>query len=193
MIARRLATLALAALFVAVGAAAPARAASTPAIAAFESAFASINDYTFSLRSTSRRGLGQDRVYAYSFMKRTSRRRDPAGKTAAARAVAGRVATRSAVTRGFLGYPRRSASTTVRDRARHTIPDGLLQNIVALYATALKLTQRAGASTASDHDGRTQPSTGVDERRTLLAHFERDASAGPQILYAAARRSSTSR
>ena len=149
MIAKRLATLALAALVAAAGASAPARAASTPAIAAFESAFASINDYTYNLRSHERKGSSvQDRVYAYSFMKphfaktliQSGDGSGSGGVWAGGDQISGHQG-------GFLSgihlkvglHDGRAISML-----GYTIPDGLLQNVVELYRnTPGTLTERA--------------------------------------------------
>lgn len=140
MIVKRFATLALAVLVVAAGASVPAKAASTPAIAAFESAFASINDYTFNLRSHEQKGgATQDRVYAYSFMKphfaKTQIVSGPGsgggGVWAGGDQVSGhqggilsafhlKVGLHDGRAISMLGY---------------TIPDGLLQNVVGMYRT----------------------------------------------------------
>ena len=72
MMARHSIALALGALLLAVGLTpSPAFAASpTPAILAFDEAFAHTSDYTYTLRSHEAKGSStQDRVYQYSFMK----------------------------------------------------------------------------------------------------------------------------
>jgi outer membrane lipoprotein-sorting protein len=72
MMARHSIALALGAVLLAAGLApCIARAATpTPAIAAFDEAFAHTSDYTYTLRShEAKGGSTQDRVYAYSFMK----------------------------------------------------------------------------------------------------------------------------
>jgi len=139
MIARRLAILALAAA-VAAGTAAPARAASTPAIAAFESAFASINDYTFSLRSHEQKGGStQDRTYAYSFMKPHFAKTlivsgdgsGSGGVWAGGDQVSGH---QGGILSGFhlkVGLHDGRAISMLG----YTIPDGLLQNVVGMYRT----------------------------------------------------------
>jgi outer membrane lipoprotein-sorting protein len=152
MITRRLVTLALAALVAAAGASAPARAASTPAIAAFESAFASINDYTFNLRSHEQKGgASQDRVYAYSFMKphfaktliQSGDGSGSGGVWAGGDQVSGHQG-------GFLSGIHLKISLhdgRAISLLGYTIPDGLLQNIVALYRdTPGTLTQRASGN-----------------------------------------------
>ncbi|HEY8321035.1 MAG TPA: hypothetical protein VIG46_04480 [Candidatus Baltobacteraceae bacterium] len=149
MIVRRLVILALAALVAAAGVSAPARAASTPAIAAFENAFASINDYTFSLRSHEQRGSSvQDRVYAYSFMKPHFAKTlivsgdgsGSGGVWAGGDQVSGH---QGGILSGFhlkVGLHDGRATSMLG----YTIPDGLLQNVVGMYrTTAGALSERA--------------------------------------------------
>ena len=138
MIARRLAILAVAALLTAAGTSTPARAASTPAIAAFENAFASINDYTFNLRSHEQKGgASQDRVYAYSFMKphfaKTLIVSGPGsgggGVWTGGDQVSGH---QGGILSGF------HLKVDLHDGRAismlgYTIPDGLLQNVVGMY------------------------------------------------------------
>ncbi|MDQ2992477.1 MAG: hypothetical protein M3R30_06625 [Candidatus Eremiobacteraeota bacterium] len=150
MFAKRLATLALAALLAGAGLCAPAHAASTPAIAAFESAFASINDYTFDLRSHEVKGnSAQDRVYQYWFMKphyaktliRSGDGSGSGGVWAGGDQVSGHQG-------GFLSGLHLKVSIhdgRATSLLGYTIPDGLLQNVVALYRdTPGTLTQHVG-------------------------------------------------
>jgi outer membrane lipoprotein-sorting protein len=128
----------------------PASAASTPAIAAFDSAFASINDYTYNLRShEALNGNVQDRVYAYSFMKphfaktliTSGDGNGSGGVWAGGDQVSGHQG-------GFLSgihlkvglHDGRAVSML-----GYTIPDGLMQNVVARYKNvAGTLTQHVG-------------------------------------------------
>ncbi len=150
MIAKRLATLALAALVAAAGLSAPAHAASTPAIAAFENAFASINDYTFNLRSHEVKGSSvQDRVYQYWFMKphfaktliNSGDGSGSGGVWAGGDQVSGHQG-------GFLSGIHLKVSIhdgRATSLLGYTIPDGLLQNVVGLYRnTPGQLSQHAG-------------------------------------------------
>ena len=149
MIARRLTTLALVAFVAAAGAFAPASAASTPALAAFQSAFASINDYTYNLRSHEARGSSvQDRVYQYSFMKphfaktliQSGDGSGSGGVWAGGDQVSGH---QGGILSGFhlkVGLHDGRAISMLG----YTIPDGLLQNIVGMYRnTPGTLSERA--------------------------------------------------
>lgn len=150
MIAKRLATLALVALVAAVGLCASAHAASTPAIAGFESVFASINDYTFNLRSHEVKGSSvQDRVYQYWFMKphfaktliNSGDGSGSGGVWAGGDQVSGHQG-------GFLSGIHLKVSIhdgRATSLLGYTIPDGLLQNVVGLYRnTPGELTQHMG-------------------------------------------------
>ncbi len=150
MIAKRLATLALAALVAAAGLSAPAHAASTPAIAAFENAFASINDYTFNLRSHEVKGSSvQDRVYQYWFMKpHYAKTLINSGDGSGSGGVWTGGDQVSGHQGGFLSGIHLKVSIhdgRATSLLGYTIPDGLLQNVVATYRnTPGALTQHPG-------------------------------------------------
>ncbi len=148
MIAKRLALVAVVAMFALT--ISPARAASTSAIAAFESAFASVNNYTYNLRSHEAKGTQtQDRVYQYSFMKphwaktliTSGDGNGSGGVWAGGDQVSGHQG-------GFLSHFHLKVDLhdgRATSLLGYTIPDGLLQNAVAVYRdTPGELTQRAG-------------------------------------------------
>lgn len=116
----------------------PAAAATTPAIEAFNSAFASVNDYTYKLHShETKGGQSQDRVYSYSFLKPHFAKtlidsgdgKGSGGTWSGGDTVSGHQG-------GFLSGIHLNVglhdSRAVSLRG-YTIPDGLLQNIVARY------------------------------------------------------------
>jgi outer membrane lipoprotein-sorting protein len=151
MYQRNLALALIAAAFVAFAAPHAVRAAQTaPAIDAFNASFAQVNSYTFKLHSHETKGTDvQDRVYDYSFMKphfaktliESGAGRGSGGVWAGGDQVSGHQG-------GFLSGIHLKVdlhdgrATSLRG---FTIPDGLPQNIVALYANVKgELTQSEG-------------------------------------------------
>lgn len=145
--------LAAAALVTLAFAQAPAQAASAPAIAEFNAAFANVKDCTYELRSHEIKGSQtQDRVYQYSFMKPNHAKtliisgdgRGSGGVWSGGDTVSGH---QGGILSGLhlnvgLHDPR---AVSLRG---YTIPDGLIQNVVDKYASAKgKLTQ----TSVTDH------------------------------------------
>ncbi len=138
---RNLALVLIAAAFVAFTAPHAARAAQTaPAIDAFNASFAQVTSYTYKLHSHETKGSDvQDRVYDYSFMKphfaktliESGADKGSGGVWAGGDQVSGHQG-------GFLSGIHLKVSlhdgraTSLRG---YTIPDGLVQNIVALYTS----------------------------------------------------------
>lgn len=151
MTARHLFALALGAVLIAPAMAPqPASAASTPAIAAFDEAFAHTSDYTYALRSHEAKGSGvQDRVYQYSFMKPHFAKTlivsgdgsGSGGVWAGGDQVSGH---QGGILSGFhLKVDLHDARAT--SMLGLTIPDGLIQNVVAQYVnTPGSISQRVG-------------------------------------------------
>jgi outer membrane lipoprotein-sorting protein len=143
--------LALAALFALAVPAQPVRAAnSAAAIADFDAAFSKINDYSFNLRSHEVKGTDtQDRVYQYTFMKPhfaktlilTGDGRGSGGVWSGGDTVSGH---QGGILAGIhLNVSLHDGRAT--SLLGYTIPDGLIQNIVAGYkSTAGEIAQRAG-------------------------------------------------
>lgn len=123
---------------------------SAPAIAEFNKVFAATNDYTATIHSHETMGTrSQDRFYNYSFMKpHFAKTLIVSGDGAGSGAVWSGGDTVSGHQGGILSGLHLTVSihdaraTSLRG---YTIPDGLLQNIVARYATVPgTLTQSAG-------------------------------------------------
>ena len=123
-----------------------------PAIDAFNQAFASVNDYTYKLHS--REGLGsqtQDRVYDYWFMKpHYAKTYVESGNGQGSGGVWNGGAQVSVHQGGILAAIRVDVDLhdprAVSLRGM-TIPDGLMQNVVATYATTTgKLIQEDGGT-----------------------------------------------
>jgi outer membrane lipoprotein-sorting protein len=127
-----------------------ASAATTPAIEAFEQAFAKVNDYTMTVTAHEVKGTStQDRVYHYAFERPTSAKVD---------IVSGDGTGTGGVWKGgdvVKGHKKILFATIVRTVPLHdyqatslrgyTIPDGLMQNEVARYKEVKgDLTQKAG-------------------------------------------------
>ncbi|HVS46969.1 MAG TPA: hypothetical protein VMS32_09910 [Verrucomicrobiae bacterium] len=110
----------------------------TPALTAFDQAFAQINDYTYNLRAHEVQGGSvQDRVYAYSFMKphfaktliTSGDGNGSGGVWAGGNQVSGHQG-------GFLSGIHLKVGLhdgRATSMLGHTIPDGLMQNAVARY------------------------------------------------------------
>jgi len=151
-----------------------------PAIAAFDKAFAGINDYTCVLHVHEAKGtMTQDRVYQYEFMKPHYVKTlilDGDGKGSGGVWTGGDQVSghQGGILSGFhlkvsINDPRATSLRGV------TIPDGLLQRIVDNYGTiAGKLTQSDGGKIG-----------GVDTDRLELKPSDPDANYGitDQILY----------
>jgi len=154
MTLKRLALATAVALFASVAVSGLASAASTPAIAAFENAFGSINDYTMDLRSHEQKGgASQSRVYAYSFLKphfaktliASGDGSGSGGVWTGGDQVSGH---QGGILSGFhlkVGLHDGRAVSLMG----YTIPDGLMQNIVAIYSgTPGRLSQHPGGQLA---------------------------------------------
>ena len=151
-----------------------------PAIAAFDRAFASINDYTCVLHVHEAKGSeSQDRVYQYSFMKPHYAKtlildgdgKGSGGVWVGTDQVSGHQG-------GFLSgihmkvdvHDRRAVSLRGA-----TIPEGLMQHIVALYATTPgKLTQTDGGKVAG---------VATDRLDLKVADASSNGDVSEQILY----------
>lgn len=150
MIAKRIALVGAVALCALLAKPHAAAAATTPAIAAFDTAFAAIDDYTMDLRSHEQKGdATQNRVYRYSFLKPHFAKTlivsgDGSGS--------GGVWTGGDQVSGHQGgilsafhlkvglHDGRAVSLL-----GYTIPDGLMQNVVAIFRdTPGKLSQHVG-------------------------------------------------
>ncbi|MGH7736575.1 MAG: hypothetical protein ACREMP_01705 [Candidatus Tyrphobacter sp.] len=123
---------------------------SAPAIAAFRTAFASVNDYTYQLHSHEILGTQvQDRVYQYSFMKpHFAKTLITSGDGAGSGGVWAGGNQVSGHQGGILSGIHLKVNlhdgraTSIRG---YTIPDGLMQNVVETYANVPgRLTELAG-------------------------------------------------
>ncbi len=153
---------------------------SAPAIVAFDAAFAKVTDCTYKLHAHEVLGSAtQDRVYDYSFMKpHFAKTLIESGDGKGSGGVWSGGDTVSGHQGGFLSGIHLTVSlndhraTSLRG---YTIPDGLMQNIVATYAnTPGKLSQSPGGKIA-----------GVDTDRLVLDVTDPSSDGGvsKKILY----------
>lgn len=152
---------------------------SAPAIDAFRAAFASVNDYTYNLRSHEVLGSRtQDRVYQYSFMKpHFAKTLISSGDGSGSGGVWAGGSEVSGHQGGILSGIHLKVdlhdgrATSMRGS---TIPDGLMQNVVETYATVGgRLTQLEGVLQG-------QP---IDELELDVADPTTDHGITKQVLY----------
>jgi outer membrane lipoprotein-sorting protein len=153
---------------------------SAPAIDAFNAMFASVNDYTFKLHSHEILGSRvQDRIYDYSFMKpHYAKTYIEAGDGAGSGGVWTGGEQVSGHQGGFLAGIHLKVdlhdgrATSLRG---YTIPDGLIQNIVATYANV--------GGTLTQSDGGILMGKPTDRLELDVANPSTDNGITKQVLY----------